>query len=84
MPTLAEIDDEIIQSMQIFREQLGIECMLASKAFMKMILTLDICSFVLPPAIWYSGFPAASGDSPTHTKPIHCELERRCRRLAMG
>jgi hypothetical protein len=84
LPTLAEIDDEIMQSMRIFREQLGIECTLASEAFMKMVQTLNICSFVLPPAIRYGSFPAASGASPTHTKPVHCELERRCRRLAMG
>lgn len=39
LPTLRDIDDEIIQSMQIFRDKLGIQCMLSPDACLKIILT---------------------------------------------
>lgn len=39
LPTLRDIDEEIIQSMQIFRDQLGIQCMLSPDVCLKIILT---------------------------------------------
>lgn len=57
-------------------------CYLPMRAW--KLFWLNICSFILPPAIRYSSCSAAPGASATHTKPVHCELECRCRRLAMG
>lgn len=39
LPSLREIDDEISQTIKVFKEQLGIECMLALYISMSSSLT---------------------------------------------
>jgi hypothetical protein len=38
LPTLREIDDEIIQNIEVFKEKLGIECMLVPSTSLVVIL----------------------------------------------
>lgn len=80
LQSIEEIDAEITKSVETFGDVLGVECMFS---LVPADLT-DIYSSILPSAIRNSRCQNAPEISCPDPRPVHRELERRCRGLALG
>lgn len=70
-----DIEDEILESIDAFKDYLGIQCMNSLSVYM---VSVNDCSSILPTSIrndWSQNTPDTRGSNP---RPVHCELE--CRR----
>lgn len=83
MPSLEKIDEEIVETIKVFKDQLNLQCMRLATD-LQSSANAECNSSILPTPIWHGGCSPATTTGTTHPRSIYRQLERRRRRLAVG